>query len=114
MPHCIIECSENIGEKSDLNELIKRAYQGILNSNLFEKQDIKTRLLVFENYQIGDKRTDFIHITIKILSGRTIEQKKKLSKSILTEFENINIKPLSITIEVMEIETQSYEKKIYS
>ena len=41
-----------------------------------------------------------INVTVRILSGRNQELKTLLSNSILNELKNINLKPISITIEI--------------
>ena len=113
MPHCIIEYSKELEDKIKATELIDKVYQGTLKSNLFKDEDIKTRTISFENHQTGNKKINFINITVRILSGRNHELKKLLSNSILNEFKNINIKPLSITIEICEIENETYSKLVF-
>ena len=76
MPHCIIEYSKELENEITPSQLLKKVYQGTLKSNLFIDTDIKTRTISFENYQTGNKKISFINITIRILSGRTQEQKK--------------------------------------
>ncbi len=113
MPHCIIEYSKKLEDKIKPTELIDKVYQGTLKSNLFEDEDIKIRTISFENYQTGNKKIDFINVTVRILSGRNQELKTLLSNSILNEFKNINLKPISITIEICEIENESYSKLVF-
>lgn len=110
MPHCIIEYSKEIEKEISVQEMMTKTYQGALGSKLFTPLDIKTRAIAFEHYQTAELRENFIHIDIKILSGRTIEQRKKLSDAVLNEFKEIQIKPLSITIQISELEKESYSK----
>ena len=113
MPHCIIEYSKELEDKIKPIELITKVYQGTLKSNLFKDEDIKTRTIAFENHQTGNKKINFINVTIKILSGRNKELKILLSNSILSEFKTINLKPISITIEICEIDNESYSKLVF-
>ena len=110
MPHCIIEYSQELNDKINLNVLIDKAYSAILKSGLFKSEDIKIRAISFKKHQTGSQKTDFIHITVRILSGRNIEQRKMLSDTILKKFNDINISPISITVEICEIENESYSK----
>jgi len=112
MPHCIIEYSKELENKIKPTELIDKVYRGTLKSNLFEDEDIKTRTIEFENHQTGNKKINFINVTVRILSGRSQELRQLLSKSILNEFEDINIQAISITIEICEIEKESYSKLV--
>ena len=53
---------------------------------LFEPDgsDIKVRAPAYHSYITGGFRTDFVHVTAKILYGRSLLQKTAVSKSIQT------------------------------
>lgn len=108
MPHCIIECSATLD--SDL--LTSKVYQGTLDSKLFEPDgsDIKARAISYQSYSVGGFKTDFIHVTVKILSGRSLLQKTVLSKSIQTRLSELDLVSCSVTVEVVDIERASYLK----
>ncbi|ROR98001.1 5-carboxymethyl-2-hydroxymuconate isomerase [Sinobacterium caligoides] len=108
MPHCIIEHSKNL----EPAKLIDAVYQGARKSNLFEDDDIKSRTMGFDYYQSGSTKNSFVHVTTKILSGRNLEQRAMLSRSILSELESLNIQSTSLTVEVVEIERTSYAKVV--
>jgi len=110
MPHCIIEYSKDLDKEISVQEIMSKTYQGALKSKLFSPHDIKIRATAFEHYQTADTKESFIHINIKILSGRTLEQRKILSDTVLNEFQEIKVKPLSITIQISELEKESYSK----
>lgn len=110
MPHCIVEHSSTING----NTLIPLVFSGALKSKLFEDDgsDIKVRTLSFENYQTGKQKTDFAHITLKILSGRNKQQKIILSQLVLEQLKTLNLANCSITVEVVDIDRASYAKII--
>lgn len=112
MPHCIIEVAQEIQNKINENELINAVLEGTVESVLFDKEDIKIRLLPFNQHVCGDNKIDFIHVTVKILSGRTTEQKKALSELVLSALTKLKITQVSLTVEVMEIERATYSKVI--
>ncbi len=112
MPHCIIEYSNEIEKSIEPMQLINAVYQGALKSDLFEDDDIKTRSIAFDNYQSGSIKKAFVHVTVKILSGRKLEQKKTLSNSILAQLKTIDFPPTLLTVEVVEIEKDSYAKVV--
>jgi 5-carboxymethyl-2-hydroxymuconate isomerase len=94
-------------------------FKASLASSLFEKDgsDIKIRAIPFTQYQIGTLQNNvaqvaFIHVTLKILSGRNTEQKIGLSKLVLSSFETLALKACSISVEVVDIDRDSYEKVI--
>lgn len=87
MPHIVIEHSSNISKNSisDLQIEIQNIMASIHEGN-FDADQCKVRSHVFDEYLVGklDQETSsFIHITIKILSGRTLEAKKKLAEKVI-------------------------------
>ncbi|WCG82277.1 5-carboxymethyl-2-hydroxymuconate Delta-isomerase [Pectobacterium sp. A5351] len=110
MPHCIAEHSSDI----DVNTLLPAIYRGALESGLFasDGSDIKVRSHAFDRYTTGDQRASFIHVAIKVLSGRTREQKSRLSDLVLQKIEALGLKNLSVTVEVIDIDRLCYAKKI--
>ena len=110
MPHCVIEHSTNI----DGNTLVALVYKGALESNLFETQgsDIKVRSLPYANYCTGNVDLSFIHVTLKILSGRNAEQKSALTQLVLSKLKTLGMLNCSISVEVADIDRASYAKII--
>ena len=106
MPHCTIEHSNNFD--NNVNEILESVFTGAAASELFNENDIKTRTLSFANYKIGKNKSPFIHIGAKILSGRTDEQKSKLSHSILAEMKKLDFGDYILTIEVIDIHRASH------
>jgi 5-carboxymethyl-2-hydroxymuconate isomerase len=60
------------------------------------------------NYFTGLETSDFIHVTLKILSGRTVEQKQMLSTLVGDELQQLKLQGCSLTVEVMDIARESY------
>ncbi len=110
MPHCVIEHSKNL----DSELILPLVYSGALNSNLFDPSgiDIKVRAITYDSYLTGKNKSDFIHVTLKILSGRNNEKKQMLSRSVLEQLEKIGLEKCSITIEVVDIDRDSYAKMV--
>ncbi|KGJ96015.1 5-carboxymethyl-2-hydroxymuconate Delta-isomerase [Colwellia psychrerythraea] len=115
MPHCIIEHSSSI----ESNTLIPLVFNASMESSLFEKNgsDIKVRVLPVEHYQTGAVQSasspaDFIHVTMRILSGRKTEQKLMLSKLVLESLTTLALKGCSTSVEVVDIDRASYSKII--
>jgi 5-carboxymethyl-2-hydroxymuconate isomerase len=110
MPHCIIEFSKNLENSMPINELVRVVHNSVFASGLFEEASIKTRAIEFAYYQTGLSNTPFIHITLKILQGRDHQQKKNLTKLVLDKISEVIPRPLSLSVEVMDIEKVSYKK----
>ena len=110
MPHCIIEHSSTINAE----QLNSKVFLGALNSELFEAdgRDIKVRSIAYENYQTGTEREDFIHVTVRILSGRSETDKEILSETVMTQLLSLSLSSASITVEVVDMDRNSYAKVV--
>ena len=112
MPHCIIEYAREIEKSVDPQKMISAVYQGALESGLFDGENIKTRSIAYDNYQTGSIKKSFVHVMVKIFSGRNLEQKKTLTDLILSQLKTINFPSTSLTVEIIEIEKESYVKMV--
>ena len=110
MPHCIIEYSKDLNETVNIEELVNTVFNGAVNSELFSSSHIKTRALTYNHYLVGETKTNFIHITVKLLTGRNSDQRKLLSDSIISELKKMTLPPISISVEVVDMEKESYVK----
>ena len=110
MPHCIIEHSSTI----DAEQLNNKVFLGALNSELFEAdgRDIKVRSIAYENYQTGTEKEDFIHVTVRILSGRSDTDKAMLSETVMTQLLSLSLSSASITVEVVDMDRHGYAKVV--
>lgn len=88
MPHLIIEHSGDISQSLiiDLQKNIQNILP-LLEGN-FDPDQCKCRSFSFDEYLVGKidhKKSSFIHITMKILSGRSLEMQKKLGEKIMEQ-----------------------------
>jgi len=83
MPHFIIDCSSNILSDVSESEILKAVLDATDATTLFVKEDIKVRVNAYKEFEVGGKKTNFIHVFGYILEGRTAEQKAKLSKNVV-------------------------------
>ena len=112
MPHCIIEYSNDLETEVETSTLLSSVYNAALESELFFENDIKVRALAFKYFTIGQTWQKFIHVTVKILSGRTLEQRKALSQLILNKLKNLVSNSVSLSVEIAELDKESYAKNI--
>ncbi|WP_445400135.1 5-carboxymethyl-2-hydroxymuconate Delta-isomerase [Zobellella sp. An-6] len=112
MPHCVIEYSTTLGRQLSPSALVTAVHQGAFDSGLFEEADIKSRAVGYDYHHHGGARRDFIHVTLKILSGRTPEQRKALAALVLEALAGLGLEDISLTVEVVEMERESYAKRL--
>jgi 5-carboxymethyl-2-hydroxymuconate isomerase len=118
MPHCVIEYSAELAQDINTQDLISQVFQAALESTLFAKNDIKVRATPFCDYQIGDAsegndtQQRFIHVCCKILSGRNVEQRQNLSQLVLSQLVKLNLNSVSMSVEIVDMERESYNKQV--
>lgn len=110
MPHCTIEYSAPISQQVSENDLMKAVFDGALAANLFDEKSIKCRTQCYQSYLSVADQSNFVHVTIKIMSGRNFEQKNVLSQSVLLYLQDLNMTDLSITVDIGDLESKCYAK----
>jgi 5-carboxymethyl-2-hydroxymuconate isomerase len=88
MPHIIIEHSSDFSSDSiiTLQTDIQSIMASITEGN-FDPDQCKARAISFNEYLVGKPNQEtalFLHITIKILAGRTLVARQKLSEKVMT------------------------------
>lgn len=112
MPHCIVHYSRPLASRIPPAQLIQTVYASALASGLFQGKDIKTRALAFEDYQTGEQQQDFIHVEVRLLSGRTLEQRTALSRHVMDALLALGQQDISLTVQISEMERDSYSKHV--
>ncbi len=108
MPHFILDCSEDILNIHAEEKIVQQVHQIAHSSGLFNEQDIKVRVHPYRKYLVGGKRESFIHVFSHIMQGRTIEQKARLSKSIIKTLVTLFPAVRNIAVNVSEFEKATY------
>ncbi len=119
MPHLIIEHSANIKRRSiaALENKIQEIMQA--QEGNFDADQCKCRSLPFDEYFVGhldESESSFLHITLKVLSGRSMEVRKNLSQKIMEFVQKFHAdlklptKRCDISIDIVEMERDTYQK----
>ena len=109
MPHCVIECPVELREIVDFDILVKAVHDATEASGLFEKGDVKSRLVLARHYVVGGERVPYVHVIAHLLSGRSTEQKQALSKSIAA-----TLCELLPTVEWLSVDVKDIDRATYS
>jgi len=112
LPHIILEYPERCLSEPQVNEALRSIHSSAAASDLFEKSHIRTRAYAFKQYTHGDEANDapYMHIQARIKSGRDADKKKGLSDSILQGLQCLGLPVGVITIEVIDMNRESYSK----
>lgn len=119
MPHLIVDHSADI--KKNSVQKLEQEIQNIMNGveGNFDADQCKCRSISFDDYFVGrpdQSSSSFIHITLKVLTGRSVEVRANLSAKI-SEFTNkfftdlnIQTKRCDISVDIVEMERATYQK----
>ncbi|MBU0984359.1 MAG: 5-carboxymethyl-2-hydroxymuconate Delta-isomerase [candidate division Zixibacteria bacterium] len=119
MPHCILEYSNNVLDVPDMRTLLQEINDTLAATELFNRDDIKSRAIRHDLVVVGDGAPDrtFVTLTVQILSGRDDETKASLSDQTLAVLKRAFPQTLektrcSITVQIREIHRPSYRRVI--
>ena len=108
MPHFVIDCSKNIIEDVEPDEILNQVFETAFGTGLFKAADIKVRINPYDHYRVGNGKDDFIHIFANIMEGRNTAQKKDLSEKIVFE-----LKQMFPDVPIISINIRDFEKATY-
>jgi len=112
MPHIIVEYPEESLDHDKIQQMLQAIHRSTTNSGLFDENFIKTRAYPFNDFTNGGGDTPYIHIQVRILSGRSADNKKSLSEAILADLKPLGIRDSIITVEIVDMDRDSYGKLI--
>ena len=110
MPHQILELSANLEPLIDVRKLVEVLHQTTSSIDAFPLAGLRTRVAIRDHYKIADGHPDngFIHLTLRIRHGRTVETRKNAGEVIFAALSAYlepfsNSTPLAISFEIQEI-----------
>lgn len=110
MPHVIVEFSEHLAAAEQVAPMLDAVHQAVLDTGLFEEEHIKTRAIPVRFYRTGSGTAGFIHAQLRILSGRTGDQKRLLSNAVVAALRDQGWAAQVITAEVVDMDRATYAK----
>ncbi|WP_353242854.1 5-carboxymethyl-2-hydroxymuconate Delta-isomerase [Providencia sp.] len=111
MPHFYAECTENIREEAKLPELFAKVNEALAGTGIFPLGGIRSRAIWLDTWQMADGKHDyaFVHMTLKIGAGRSLEDRQKTGEMLFdlikTHFADLTAKrllALSFTMEELD------------
>jgi 5-carboxymethyl-2-hydroxymuconate isomerase len=110
MPHIIIEYSENLSADLDISALTHELH-GALNGMYNVTQDrLKTRAIRLDDFLVGTHGTSgkMIHITLKLMTGRTTEARKEMGGILASVTKKYIPAETALTVEIVELDKETY------
>jgi len=112
VPHIIVEYSEQLFKNSEVQPMLQIIHQSVAKSGLFEESHIKTRAYSFKEYSNAGEIKPYIHVQARIKYGRDMDNKKCLSQEILAGLKTLNLQASVVTVEIIDMDRDSYSKYI--
>ncbi len=119
MPHCILEYTDNIPNPPDTGPTLNKLNRTLAATELFSLADIKSRVIVHQDYVIGDGDPSraFVALDIAILTSRPEKVKQQISElalEVLKEafegcFEGLTY---SLTVQISELDRECYRRTV--
>ncbi|WP_431045623.1 5-carboxymethyl-2-hydroxymuconate Delta-isomerase [Streptomyces sp. P1-3] len=118
MPHIVVDYSDTLSaafDRRDFGLALNPLVAGLLEASI---DTCKTRFRRIEEACIADGSPDhaMVHIELAILSGRTPEAKRDLSRAVLDLARNHVPVPadttLTLTVDVTELDSECYSKQV--
>jgi len=112
MPHFVIEYSRNIESDYDVNEIIDTAFQAGVDCGFMNPDSIQVRAIGYDNFQLKDGLTSFLHLTVALFAGRTLEQKQSFTTLACERLAERFPKIGSISVDMRDMDQQVYRKRL--
>jgi 5-carboxymethyl-2-hydroxymuconate isomerase len=118
MPHLIVEYSANLDGRIQIDELLRKVHEAALASGIFQIGAVRTRAERRDQYIVadGNPENSFVTIWARIAPGRDAESRRRFGKAVFDAVCNhlqevYETSPLSISLEVQEIDTTAVFRK---
>ncbi len=109
MPHIVIEHSAKTADA--MATTCKAVFDAACGCETFPVPgNVKVRSRLCDNHT-GGTGDDFVHVTVRMLPGRTDPLKQEVSGAILAVLEHQFPTTASLTVEIVELHAASYAKR---
>ncbi|MCG3729601.1 5-carboxymethyl-2-hydroxymuconate Delta-isomerase [Vibrio cincinnatiensis] len=115
MPNLVLEYSNSVEERVNIQGLLEDLHQVTLQSGLFEASSVKSRTLRCHHWLIGDQgnSADFIHLNVELLDGRTESQKQRLAQQLIQVLSEQASQVYSLTVNIRDMDSACFQKETH-
>jgi 5-carboxymethyl-2-hydroxymuconate isomerase len=112
MPHFIIEQGRVLDNQADIDAALRIVADCGASDSTINPHDVKVRMVLVDHFLALDGCESFLHVTVKLLAGRTPEQKIGLSvrlrEVLQTHFDHAG----SISVDIHDMDPICYRKHL--
>ncbi|MTI10472.1 5-carboxymethyl-2-hydroxymuconate Delta-isomerase [Curvivirga aplysinae] len=112
MPHFRIEYSRDVEERHDIGDAVKNAFAAGVKTGEMTADALKVRATPYDHHMINVDGGSFVHMTVYLLEGRTVEQKDKIGNILLESLSESFSTVTSVSIDFRDMEAAAYKKRV--
>lgn len=119
MPQIVLEYSSNIEQEIESQVLLVEIASIVSAAGGIPVEDFKSRAMKRKEYVVGEGRSmdAFVHLEIGLFAGRSTEIKRRIGEDCIEYLEEYftpsrDELSLQITVEIREMEKESYFKTV--
>ena len=111
MPHVMFEYTQILHPQVNEAGLLHQIHHAVLDSGLFAPEAVKSRTIAHEEVCGGEDASpaNFAHVTVKILAGRSLDQRGMLADSIFAILSRA-LPQAKCSVEITEMAKETYRK----
>lgn len=117
MPHITVEYTANIEDEAKIPILLRHINETLSMEEVFPIGGIRSRAIKLSDYVIADNMEDdaFVHVTMKIGTGRSEEVKRQISRKMFQLMEEhfsllLHERYIALSLELYEFHNPTYKK----
>lgn len=118
MPHLVLEYSNNLDLAEDFNSLFQQLHQLLAEKLPTDLANCKSRCIPHALFFIGDQNENnaFLHLTLKILPGRSDSLKRQLGEELLKclslflKEKKTNLK-INLSVEILDSDRHYFKNR---
>jgi 5-carboxymethyl-2-hydroxymuconate isomerase len=113
MPHITVEYSSNIPDRPDTKSFLRTLHETLAGIETFKMQDIKSRIIIHEDFLAADGPKGFIHLQLAIMPREDrlkSESSDRLMAVLQKFFPKARGESHSFSVEIRDLHKDSYRK----
>jgi len=107
-----MEYSNSVEQRVNVQGLLEDLHQAAAKSGMFDLDSIKSRALRCHHWIVGEQgdSVDFIHVNFELLSGRSEEQKRALSRQLISVLQQQAMSVHSLTVNIRDMDKACFQR----
>ena len=116
MPHIILETTADLPENAQIPDILEALVCRFSTFETVDSASVKAYHTLRPNWCTGEGgKPGFAHCTVKIMSGRPLELRKRMSSGVYEELnarfaESLAANEVTVTLELLEMDFETYHK----